>query len=63
MKLSREEKDRLVNGSGLFFWNSNVTLDKKVEIVNWYNEQNKEVKEMIDILKSEASDDASFEYN
>jgi len=50
----------LINGSGLFFFNSRLDNKVKIEILNWYNNLSKEEKKFVDILRNEASDEAIF---
>lgn len=46
--------DVLINGSGLFNWNSSLSKDSKLKIVNWYNSLTKEERQYVDDLRSEA---------
>ena len=48
-----------VNGSGLFYWNSDLKDAKKLEILKWYNSLKPFEKQYIDMLRDEASDSAS----
>lgn len=54
---------RLIDGSGLFFWNSSLDYETKLKIVNWYNNLSEEDKRYVDILRAEASDEAEFYAN
>jgi len=51
-----DEKD-LVNGSGLFHWNSSVKDEEKLEIVKWYKSLDDKFKKYINILRDESYDD------
>ena len=53
----------LINGSGLFFWNSDLDEDTKLKIVIWYKSLSAENKKYVDILRSEARDDENFSCN
>ena len=53
----------LINGSGLFFWNTMLDNNTKLEIVNWYNSLSKEEQKYVDILRDEAKEDAYFSAN
>jgi hypothetical protein len=50
----------LVNGCGLFFFNSKLKKNDKLNILNWYNGLSKEHKNYVDILRNEAIDDSEF---
>ena len=52
------EDDLLVNGSGLFFWKSHLPKEKQLEIVKWYKALPEKDREIVDILRSESSDEA-----
>jgi hypothetical protein len=52
------ENEYLINGSGLFFWNSTLSKEKKLEIIKWYNHLNLNEREYVDILRNEAKDEA-----
>lgn len=54
------ESNKEVDGSGLFFFRSDVPEDKQLAIVRWYNQLQHNEKEYVDILIREAKDDAEF---
>lgn len=51
-EISTDDKFR-VNGSELFHWNSSLSFERKLEILNWYEGLDKDTKDKIDILRSE----------
>jgi len=57
---SQSEEQELINGSGLFFFNSRLDDTIKLEILKWYKSLPGEHKKYVDILRTEASDEAEF---
>jgi hypothetical protein len=49
--------DFLINGSGLFHWNSSIKREVKIEMINWYNGLPKEQQKYIDDFRHEAAMD------
>lgn len=49
-----------INGSGLFFFKSNLSDEKKLSILNWYQSLPECYKEYVDILRKESSDEEQF---
>ena len=50
----------LINGSGLFFFDSRLSDEMKLKIVNWYCNLSATDKEFVDILRTEAIDEADY---
>ena len=57
----REEKinkiistDDIINGSGLFNWNSSIKKDVKLKMIKWYNGLSLEEQEYVNDLRREA---------
>lgn len=50
------KEELLINGSGLFWWNSDINKEKKLEIVKWYNNLSKIDRDYVDILRRESAD-------
>jgi len=59
MELTKEDM-YLINGSGLFFFKSNLDGPTQLKIVKWYNNLSDEDRKYVDLLRSEASDNADF---
>ena len=55
-----KEDDVLINGSGLFFFNSRLDEDLKLKIVKWYKNLSETDKKYVDILRNEASDESEY---
>jgi len=51
------EEDLLINGSGLFHWNSSVKKDIKLKMVEWYNNLTPEEKKYVHDLRYESAMD------
>lgn len=49
--------DYIINGSGLFHWNSSIKKDVKLKMVAWYNNLSSEEKQYVDDLRHEAAMD------
>jgi hypothetical protein len=47
----------VIDGSGLFHWNSTIKKDVKLKIVNWYNSLSSEEKDYVEKLRQEAAMD------
>ena len=60
--LTNKERE-LINGSGLFFWNSTLDERKKLKIIEWYNNLSDLDKEYIDILREERYEDTIYNCN
>ena len=43
----------VIDGSGLFHWQSRVSDEKKLRIIEWFNEMPKQHREYVEILISE----------
>ena len=55
------KKDKyLINGSGLFFFNTQLDDETKLKIVNWYNNLSETDKKYVNILRDESSDESSY---
>jgi len=60
-KMEVTKKDKfLINGSGLFFFKSKLDELTQLKIVKWYNNLSDEDRKYVDLLRSEASDNADF---
>lgn len=57
-----KEEELIINGSGLFNWNSSLTQDKKLKIVEWYYYLSPEEKQYVQDLRDEAEADAHESY-
>jgi hypothetical protein len=51
------EEDLIINGSGLFHWNSALKKDIKLKMVEWYNNLSQEEKQYVLDLRHEAAMD------
>lgn len=60
MELTEKEKQFAIDGSGLFFFNSKLSLDRKYEIYLWYKSLSREQQKYVDELRSEASTESDF---
>jgi hypothetical protein len=49
--------DYIINGSGLFHWNSSIKKDVKLKMVEWYNNLSSVEKQYVDDLRHEAAMD------
>ena len=47
----------IINGSGLFHWNSSLTKETKLKMVSWYNNLSSEEKQYIDDFRHESAMD------
>lgn len=56
-----KEDEILINGSGLFYFDSGLSDETKLKIVKWYNELPKEQREYVDILREEKSNMCFYE--
>lgn len=54
--------DDIINGSGLFHWNSSIKKDVKLKMVEWYNNLSSEEKEYVIDLRHEAAMDEYDSY-
>ena len=52
-----QEEEYSINGSGLFNWNSDLSEEEKLDIINWFNNLSTKEKEYIMILRDEARAD------
>jgi hypothetical protein len=43
--------DYIINGSGLFHWNSSIKKDVKLKMVEWYNNLSTVEKQYVDDLR------------
>ena len=59
MELTHEQELE-INGSGLFFFQTDLEANKQLEILNWHNSLTKQQKEFVRILRHEASEEAEF---
>lgn len=46
--------DDIINGSGLFNWNSSIKKDVKLKMIKWYNGLSLEEQEYVNDLRHEA---------
>lgn len=49
--------DYLINGSGLFNWNSSLKKEVKLKMLDWYNNLSEEEKQYVDDFRTEAAKD------
>jgi hypothetical protein len=49
--------DFLINGSGLFHWNSSIKKDVKLKMIEWYNNLSSVEQQYIDDFRHEAAMD------
>lgn len=47
--------DYIINGSGLFHWNSSIKKEVKLKMVEWYNNLSSEERQYVDDLRHEAA--------
>ena len=47
--------DYVINGSGLFHWNSSIKKEVKLKMVEWYNNLSSEERQYVDDLRYEAA--------
>lgn len=59
MGLSKKEK-KLINGSGLFFFKTDVDEITQLEIVKWYKNLSENDRYYVDTLINEAKSEADF---
>jgi len=52
----KEEEQFLIDGSGLFHWNSSLSEETQLEVVKWYNSLDDQQKKYVDILRDESND-------
>ena len=58
---SVSKEDRfLIDGSGLFFFNTRLDDETKLKIVKWYKNLSDDDKKYVDILRNEASDESDY---
>jgi len=57
-----QEEEYSINGSGLFNWNSDLSKEEKLNIINWFNKLSTKEKEYIMILREEAQADEADSY-
>ena len=62
-KLTENNNHELINGSGLFFFKSDLDESTKLKIVEWYNKLPENERNYVDLLRSEASDEQYFNSN
>jgi len=60
---NRKTNSELINGSGLFFFLSNIEDDKKIQIIKWYKSLSQDEQDYVDILRSESSDETDYFHN
>lgn len=59
MSTTKEELYK-INGSGLFFFKSDISDNKKLAIVDWYNSLAPREKDYVDLLRTESSTEEHF---
>lgn len=61
-KAKKPEKEKVfrINGSGLFFFLSNLTTDEKIEILDWYEGLSEKEKGYVETLRSEQHDETEY---
>lgn len=47
--------DFIINGCGLFHWNSSIKKEVKLKMIEWYNNLSSEEKQYVDDLRHEAA--------
>lgn len=58
---SVSKEDRfLIDGSGLFFFNTRLDDATKLKIVKWYKNLSDDERRFVDILRNESSDEADY---
>lgn len=55
-----ELEKKIINGSGLFFFKSELSGKKQLEILKWYRRIHQFERDYVDILIQEGKDDAEF---
>lgn len=54
-KIDHRSEEELIVGSGLFHWNSSLTKETKIKMMNWYNGLSKEEQTFVLDLRHEAA--------
>ena len=58
---SVSKEDRfLIDGSGLFFFNTSLDDETKLKITKWYKNLSDDDRKYVDILRNEASDESEY---
>jgi hypothetical protein len=58
---SVSKEDRfLIDGSGLFFFNTRLDDETKLKITKWYKNLSDVDREYVDILRNESSDESEY---
>ena len=58
---SVSKEDRfLIDGSGLFFFNTRLDDETKLKITKWYKNLSDDDRKYVDILRNEASDESEY---
>ena len=55
-----QEDKVLIDGSGLFFFNTRLDDETKLKIVKWYKDLSDDDRSYVDILRNESSDEADY---
>lgn len=56
----KTEDLKRINGSGLFFFKSDLEDEEKLEILNWHSKLPENEKRYVRLLRSEVSQEAEF---
>lgn len=57
--MAKTNKER-IDGSGLFFWNTQLSDKEKIEVLDWYEKLDDQSKKHITTLRNEASEEAEY---
>ena len=55
-----KEDQFLIDGSGLFFFNTRLDDETKLKITKWYKKLSDDDRKYVDILRNESSDESEY---
>lgn len=55
-----KEEEKAIGGSGLFFFNTDLINEKKLEILKWYRGLHQFERDYVDTLRNEERDSAEY---
>lgn len=58
--METKTNEERINGSGLFFFKSSLSIDKKIEILDWVDSLTEKQRDFIDTLRSETYHDCAY---
>lgn len=57
---TQNEKMQEINGSGLFFFKTSLSVDEQYKMLEWYNSLSKTEQGYVDAFRSEATSELTF---